>query len=540
MDRFFSFFVGRFKNNPEDYSRAKLVVKFTLVELAVILMDTLFYKHFNFHIPIYLFIGFAIVLFSTLLLFRLQFSLDVIANTMIGTMWAGFVWGIAISGGIFSVLLPWLILMPVMANLLVGHSCSKSWFVVSALSILFFMFFFKNPQVMINPLGDRRAFISYFALVFVIFALTDLFHRAEVKLLNKIKEVNKDLTSLNEEVISQNEGLTTQRDELSAQRNFIEKQNKKLIEQNRNIERVNDLLAAKVHEITTRNSMLEKHWHTLLDISKSKNINFGNFDESLKHIIKTAAQSLQTDRVSIWYYNGDRSSLQCLMLYRLDEDKFSIQEELLATDFPRYFEALREEEIIPADDAETDSHTFEFRDSYLKPHHILSMMDTPFFLDGKLGGVLCCEHQSNRHWIAEDIIFAQALSDIITIVFKTQQRRRYEKRIRDHRREIARINQSLEDRVRERTQILEEKNQQLSEYAFINSHLLRAPLSRILGLVNLLEYSENKETQLISHLKLSSEELDEVVKRINGAIDEGTHFNREQFGNFEKKRNEDS
>ncbi len=536
MDRFFTFFVGRFKSNPESYSRAKLVVKFTLVELSVVLTDTLFYNHFNFHIPLHLFIGFGIVLFSTLFLFRLNLPLNVIANVMIGTMWAGFVWGIAISGGIFSVLLPWLTLMPVMANLLVGDKCSKIWFVISAMSILFFMFFFKNPQVMINPLGDRRAFISYFVLVFVIFTLTDLFHRAEVKLLAKIKDVNKDLSASNEEIVSQNESLTNQRDELSAQRNFIEKQNQKLLEQNRNIERVNDLLASKVNEITTRNSTLEKHWHTLLDISKSKNINFGDFDESLKHVIKTAAHSLQTDRVSVWHYNSNRSSLQCLMLYKLDEDKFSVEEELLATDFPRYFEALKEEEVIPADEAETDSHTFEFKDSYLRPHHILSMMDTPFFLDGKLGGVLCCEHQSNRHWVPEDILFAQALSDIITIVFKTQQRRRYEKKIRDHRREISRINQSLEDRVRERTQVLEEKNQQLSEYAFINSHLLRAPLSRILGLVNLLEYSENKEAQLISHLKLSSEELDEIVKKINGAIDEGTHFNREQFGNFEKKK----
>jgi hypothetical protein len=65
---------------------------------------------------------------------------------------------------------------------------------------------------------------------------------------------------------------------------------------------------------------------------------------------------------------------------------------------------------------------------------------------------------------------------------------------------------------------------------------LRGPLSRILGLVNLLEHSENKEEELISHLKLSSEELDNVVKRINGAIDEGVPFDRDQFGNFEKKQ----
>lgn len=535
MDRFFFFLVGRFKDNPEEYSRAKLVVKFTLVELAAVLIDIIFYRHFNFHVPFYLFVGFAIALFSTLLLFRLSLPLEIIANVMIGTMWAGFALGIGISGGIFSVLIPWLTLMPIMANLLVGNKCSQAWFGISTLSILFFMFFFKNPQVMINPLGDRRAFISYFVLVFVIFALIDLYHRAEQKLLKKVKDANDDLAASNEEIRSQNENLSKQRDELSAQRNFIEKQNAMLQKQNAHIESVNHQLALRVKEIFERNATLEKHWNTLLNISKSREINFGNFDDALRHITKTASQSLNISRVSVWQYNKERNSIQCLVLYNLEDNRYLVEEELLGTDFPRYFDALLEEAVIPADEAETDVHTYEFKDVYLRPHHILSMLDTPFFLDGKLGGVLCCEHKEQRHWVPEDIIFAQALSDIITITFKAQQRRSYERRLREHRKQVERINYDLEERVKERTQQLEDQNQQLAEYAFINSHILRGPVCRILGLINLLSYQDNKEQQLVDHLKLSGEELDEVVKRINLALTEGGHFNREQFGRLAKE-----
>jgi GAF domain-containing protein len=326
---------------------------------------------------------------------------------------------------------------------------------------------------------------------------------------------------------------------LSAQRNFIDRQNQKLQEQNNNIEKVNALLAQRVKEIFDRNKLLEQHWRTLLAISKSRSINFGDFEEAIKHIIKTAAESLKSHRVSVWCFNTDRNSLQCLMLYDWDRNQFSKEEELLATDFPRYFEALRDEEIIPADYAEKDSQTFEFKDSYLRQHDIVSMMDSPFFLDGKLGGVLCCEHRKHRHWISEDIIFAQALSDLITLIFKSQQRRAYERKIRHQRKEISKINQSLEARVSERTQVLEQKNHQLSEYAFINSHLLRAPLCRILGLINLFEYAEISEKRLVEHLKLSGEELDAVVKKINAAIDEGTTLDRTQFDTFGEKTNED-
>jgi signal transduction histidine kinase len=109
-------------------------------------------------------------------------------------------------------------------------------------------------------------------------------------------------------------------------------------------------------------------------------------------------------------------------------------------------------------------------------------------------------------------------------------------RLKDQHEEITSINakleeynQHLEERVHERTIELEAKNLGLTEYAFINSHLLRGPLSRILGLLHLLEMSEisGKEKEIIGHLHAASKELDEVVARINKAIDSGHTFDRE-------------
>jgi signal transduction histidine kinase len=93
---------------------------------------------------------------------------------------------------------------------------------------------------------------------------------------------------------------------------------------------------------------------------------------------------------------------------------------------------------------------------------------------------------------------------------------------------IEDYSKTLEDRVHERTLDLELKNKQLAEYAFINSHLLRAPLSNILGLVNILEKTEltTKEQEVVVMLKEASTQLDDVVSRINKAIDENTPLDR--------------
>ena len=95
--------------------------------------------------------------------------------------------------------------------------------------------------------------------------------------------------------------------------------------------------------------------------------------------------------------------------------------------------------------------------------------------------------------------------------------------------EIRNINQNLEKRVKERTLFLETQNKQLSEYAYINAHLLRGPLCSILGLVHLMDSNHSDDEELdpmIFHLKKSTQELSQAVSKISKAIEKRAHFDR--------------
>lgn len=64
---------------------------------------------------------------------------------------------------------------------------------------------------------------------------------------------------------------------------------------------------------------------------------------------------------------------------------------------------------------------------------------------------------------------------------------------------------------------LESKNKQLARIAWEQSHLVRAPLARIMGLVNLFNnhlVSEEERLKFIEYLQISAEELDAVIKAI--------------------------
>jgi hypothetical protein len=79
--------------------------------------------------------------------------------------------------------------------------------------------------------------------------------------------------------------------------------------------------------------------------------------------------------------------------------------------------------------------------------------------------------------------------------------------------ETLSINENLENIVDERIKGIEEKNRELAEYAFINAHLLRAPICSLLGIINLMEI-EGSDAQIMK-VKEKAMHIDRIVKRIN-------------------------
>jgi signal transduction histidine kinase len=85
--------------------------------------------------------------------------------------------------------------------------------------------------------------------------------------------------------------------------------------------------------------------------------------------------------------------------------------------------------------------------------------------------------------------------------------------------ETRAINENLESLVQERTNANELKNIQLAEYAFINAHMLRAPLCRILGLISLMEKEPDRyRPDQLSRLKVLAQQIDQQVREINVVV----------------------
>ena len=85
--------------------------------------------------------------------------------------------------------------------------------------------------------------------------------------------------------------------------------------------------------------------------------------------------------------------------------------------------------------------------------------------------------------------------------------------------EIITMNNNLETVVQKRTEELKRKNKQLKEYLASHSHIVRAPLARILGLVDLYEPGDTKNLDFINeNLHKSALELDQALRDMNNKL----------------------
>lgn len=283
--------------------------------------------------------------------------------------------------------------------------------------------------------------------------------------------------------------------------------------------------------LSVKGSKLEYYLDKLTEIGNSRNINFGNVQASYEEICLVAKDCLKISRVSIWEYNKKEDSITSNVY--LNDNGFSYNKiTFKASDYPNYFKAFQNKSLVIATNATNDSDTSEFANTYLKKNNIKSLMDASFVQNGKLGGIICCEHQNIiKEWRAEDSIFLKALADFLSYTHSTRKRIQQNIELSHRNRKTQNTNQILEKKVQKRTFELEERNRQLTEYAFINSHILRAPVARVAGLLNLVELLSEEEFRntILPKLKVTVKELDDITSQINSAIEVYGSIDRKDF-----------
>ncbi len=85
--------------------------------------------------------------------------------------------------------------------------------------------------------------------------------------------------------------------------------------------------------------------------------------------------------------------------------------------------------------------------------------------------------------------------------------------------DLARLNENLEEIVVEKTSTIEQKNRQLAELAFANAHRVRGPLARILGLLHLIDIDKTQKENYIRKINDEAMQMDDILRLVGRSIE---------------------
>ncbi|MDY7023016.1 MAG: PAS domain S-box protein, partial [Cyanobacteriota bacterium] len=161
---------------------------------------------------------------------------------------------------------------------------------------------------------------------------------------------------------------------------------------------IGDRIAAE-QSIRQHTARLQEQNQALMRLTKHPALNQGDLNLAFPVITEAVATTLDVERASIWFYNAEKTSIQCQDLYIRSVNEHQSNLQLNAKDYPAYFAALALDEIIVAKDVHTDPRTAEFTPHYSKPLNIVAMLDSPIRLGGETVGVICLEQVgTQRDW----------------------------------------------------------------------------------------------------------------------------------------------
>lgn len=167
-------------------------------------------------------------------------------------------------------------------------------------------------------------------------------------------------------------------------------------------------------------------------LAENEHIQQGNLVEAAQAITEAAVETMQIDTVSVWMIRRDQTVLTCIDRLDRDKSRHSRGEQLSIDMTSSYIKQLTDGHGLDVRDVRTASVTEEFA-TYHEGHGIVSMLDIPVFRkrDGRLIGVICLEHCTERTWHPDELSFSDKLGEKFSDAVNNRERVRFMKNMRN-------------------------------------------------------------------------------------------------------------
>jgi len=225
------------------------------------------------------------------------------------------------------------------------------------------------------------------------------------------------------------------------------------------------------------------------NVSRIHILDRDDIDALMLEFARRIVATLKIERVNVWLFNKEKDSIVSIGEYDLRTQKFIKGSVFNITDYPAYFESIKQNRLVLAPNVYKASHTKEFSKAYSEPNEIISLMDVPLRMEGELIGVICFEKTGKveRNFNDKEQTFALSIATVLASSLEARARRAAQTK--------------LEAAIKEKELLIQEINHRVKNNFTILISLLR--LSRQKGRVVSPEtILEEYEQRIFSMLKI--------------------------------------
>ncbi|GIV28293.1 MAG: hypothetical protein KatS3mg027_2107 [Bacteroidia bacterium] len=195
---------------------------------------------------------------------------------------------------------------------------------------------------------------------------------------------------------------------------------------------------------------------SLSKISVSEESNGDGILQFMYEFASRVTDFLNIERINVWLLNKNQDAIFSIAEYDKRTNEFSHHTWIYEKDVPNYFRHLKEDKIILAPNIHEHPTTFEFSNNYAKQYDVVSLMDIPLRLNGKLIGVMCFEKTGKipRTFNELEQTFAISLSQLALAQIENNSRKIIQKKLEEALKEKELLIKELNHRVKNNFSVL--------------------------------------------------------------------------------------
>lgn len=187
-----------------------------------------------------------------------------------------------------------------------------------------------------------------------------------------------------------------------------------------NVNRMAGQIQILLQTLRQNAALLGRQTDVLASLARHEALVQGDAAGAAKAFTEATARTLNLERISVWTYEREPSALVCLAEYQLSADQHNSGALLITEQFPEYFEAISQMQMLAIEQINRDPMVQELATRNLLATDTVSLLEIPIQVGGNFVGSLRCEHKGQpREWRAEERTFVSSVANLLALALES-------------------------------------------------------------------------------------------------------------------------